>query len=491
MIDQVRETSKKRCPSVFLLALFLGLLSLTINLTLGVSEIRSQEVPPKAEASEKDRPTKEKTAKKQDKKTESSKKTDLKSSPKNNTKAAENKKAANKKKKLKKPCPSVAFFNSIPIVELTITLGEAEVEELYRAPRSYVKATVREGKKEYKDVGIHLKGRAGSFRHFHSRPALTLNFDKYVKKQRFHGMDKLHLNNSVQDRSYLNELVCGDLFRQAGIPAPRVAHAHVTLNDRDLGLYVLKEGFDRKFLKHYFKNTKGNLYDGGFLQEIDWGIDKKSGEGVDDGSDLEILSEASRIDDHKKREEALSKILDVDRFLRFIALEALTFHWDGYAMKRNNYKLYRDPTTKKFIFLPHGMDQMFERTHTPIVPWYQGMVADSVMEVPRWRHQYFEEVEYLLKKVMVEKTMLKRIAQVQKKLDPVLEKLSDRRASNQSYYAELFKDAIKERLSYIQTELGRYSEERKRLAKKIAEEKKIEKKKDKKLSVKKKGVTFK
>ena len=71
---------------------------------------------------------------------------------------------------------------------------------------------------EYKEVQIHLKGGAGSFRPFDDRPALTLNFDKNVAKQRFHGIDKMHLNNSVQDPWWMTEIICGDLFLAAGVP---------------------------------------------------------------------------------------------------------------------------------------------------------------------------------------------------------------------------------------------------------------------------------
>jgi len=74
--------------------------------------------------------------------------------------------------------------------------------------RENVKAIVREGGKVYRDVAVHLKGAAGSFRPFDDRPALTLNFDKFVKDQTFHGLEKFSLNNSVQDPSYLNEKIC-------------------------------------------------------------------------------------------------------------------------------------------------------------------------------------------------------------------------------------------------------------------------------------------
>ena len=49
----------------------------------------------------------------------------------------------------------------------------------------------------------------------------------------------------------------------------------------------------------------------------------------------------------------------MDRFLTLVALEVMTWHWDGYAMHANNYRAYHDPDSGKVTIFPHGMDQMF------------------------------------------------------------------------------------------------------------------------------------
>ncbi len=137
------------------------------------------------------------------------------------------------------------FFEKGMIPQLKIEISKKEEEKLRANNRAYVKCTLTEnGEVKYKDVGIKMKGAAGSFRGLDDRPALTLNMDKFEKGQRFHALDKFHLNNSVQDESFISELICAELNRDAGLPAPRVSHARVWLNGRDLGFYVLKEGFD-------------------------------------------------------------------------------------------------------------------------------------------------------------------------------------------------------------------------------------------------------
>jgi len=144
--------------------------------------------------------------------------------------------------------------------------------------RTNVLATVREGNNVYTNVAVHLKGHLGSFRPVDSKPAFTLNFDKNAKGQRFHGLQKIHLNNSVQDYSYVSEQISRELFLRAGIPAPRASHTTAELNGRPLGLYVLVEGWNKQFLKRFFKNPNGNLYDGGFGKDITYPLDATSGD---------------------------------------------------------------------------------------------------------------------------------------------------------------------------------------------------------------------
>ena len=160
--------------------------------------------------------------------------------------------------------------------------------------RTNVLATVREGDAVYRNVAIHLKGGAGSFRSVDQKPALTLTFDKVDGAQRFHGLKKIHLNNSVQDPSYLSEQLSRELFEAAGVPVPRASHAVVELNGRALGLYVMVEGWNKQFLKRHFQNTKGNLYDGGFAKDITYPLEVNSGDNPNDRSALDALVQAAQ-----------------------------------------------------------------------------------------------------------------------------------------------------------------------------------------------------
>lgn len=328
------------------------------------------------------------------------------------------------------PDASDKLFAGETISKLKIVISQPELQKLRDDNRAYVRCNVIEnGTVTYKDVALKLKGAAGSFREIDDHPALTLNMDRLAAGQTFHDLEKLHLNNSVQDESYLNELLCAELFRDAGLPAPRVAHARVWLNGRDLGLYVLKEGFDKRFLKRHFANATGNLYEGGFVQDIDADLEKDSGKDPEDRTDLRALRDACAEPDPATRWKRLAACMDIDKFIDFMALELLTCHWDGYSLNKNNYRLYFDPQTRRAHFLPHGMDQMFGDPAASVIDHPGAMVSSAVMLNPEWRKQYRLRLKQLLPLFDPPTRLQQRADTVARRLRPVLKAISEDQAT--------------------------------------------------------------
>jgi spore coat protein CotH len=273
----------------------------------------------------------------------------------------------------------------------------------------------------YRDVGVKLKGAAGSFRQVDDRPAMTLHFSKWAKDQRVFGLRRLHLNNSVQDESRMNEYIGSELFRAAGVPTPRVAWATVRINERKLGLYVLKEAFETEFLRIFFDSDKGNLYDGGFVRDIEQDLVKESGKGPDDRSDLRALCAAMREKDTTKRWEKLRELLDVDLFVTYAALSVMLADWDGYPLNRNNYRVYFRPRDGRAVFMPHGMDQLFQRSDYELDASWTGSVAWSLFGTPEGQKLYEERCRQVFTNVFKLERMTNTIAQsteVLRKVEP-------------------------------------------------------------------------
>lgn len=320
--------------------------------------------------------------------------------------------------------------------------------------RESVNATVREGNHVYTNVALHLKGAAGSFRPITDNPAMTLNFDKNVKGQHFHGLSKISLNNSVQDPSLISEEFCRELFLKAGVATPRATHAVVELNGRDLGVYVLVEGFNKSFLRRHFKNAEGHLYDGGFTKDVDSELALNSGENPKDQSDRIALKDAALEPDLQKRQERLEKVLDLDQFLTYIALDVMLWDWDGYAQNKNNWRLYHDPATGKMFFIPHGLDQMFWKPEGSILPPMQGMVAKAALQIPAVRDRYFQKMRELRSTVYQPGPMTNRVRAIAAKISPILKAKYPDRAAEEEKAVDDFCSAIVQRARSIDDQLA-------------------------------------
>ncbi|HEV8543159.1 MAG TPA: CotH kinase family protein [Verrucomicrobiae bacterium] len=313
--------------------------------------------------------------------------------------------------------PGDDIFKDLLIPNLQIKVPSQGVSGLSRSPRRYVRVTIEEGGNIYTNVAIRLKGGPGSFRPLQDKPAFTLNFDKFAEGQRFHGLKKIHLNNSVQDRTCMKEKISRELFEAAGVPAPRAGNALVHFNERDLGLYVLVEGINKQFLKRYFKDTKGNIYDGHSGSDVTSDMPTNDGENPRDKSRLRALARAAQESDLQIRLAELEKTLDVDRFLSFIAMEMILEHWDGYTMNRNNYRIYHDRDTDRMVFIPQGLDQVLGRRTGTIFPPAVGLVARSVLQVPELRQRYRDRVAQLATNVFRVDAVSDRIHEVAERID--------------------------------------------------------------------------
>jgi spore coat protein H len=323
--------------------------------------------------------------------------------------------------KLAQILPGADLFVNGAVRRLQIEIAPGEIKSLRQDPREFVRATIHEEATVYENVAVHLKGSIGSFREVDDKPALTLDFNRFDARQKFHGLRRIHLNNSVEDPSYCNELLGGQLFRAAGVPAPRVAHAMVTLNGRRLGLYVLKEGFTEDFLGCYFKQVGGELYEPGEGHDVNQRLKRNSVQApTQGGAALEAMAAAALEADAAKRWPRLEQSLDVDQFLTFMAMEVMVGHRDGYCLARNNYRVYHDLDSGKIVFFPHGMDQLFGNPDAPWQPHMAGLVAKAVMETTEGKRRYQTVFASLFTNVFHVQMLKGQVDQVVARLRPAL-----------------------------------------------------------------------
>ena len=226
-------------------------------------------------------------------------------------------------------------------------------------------ATVTVDGETHIGVGVRKKGFIGS--QSDTRPSLKLRFDKYVDGQALGGvMERMTLNNGIQDPSMVNTCLAHQIFALAGTATPRCSFATVSVNGTNLGLYVHVEEIKPPFLARHFASAEGNLYEGtvsDFTPEYRGTFEKKSNEDAADWSDIDGVVAALQ-DPSEAGLAALADAVDLDRFLTFWAVEVLVGHWDGYSGNRNNYRFYREPDGR-FVFMPWGVDEAFHLKDDP------------------------------------------------------------------------------------------------------------------------------
>jgi spore coat protein H len=335
------------------------------------------------------------------------------------------------------------------VARLYLEIPPTGVSSLRWEPRKVVQGRLQDASNVYVAVGIHLKGQ-GSFQRIDQKPSFTLKFSEEQGGQRFYGMRKVHLNNSVQDPSYLREYVGRQTAKAVGLPCPQSGHARLSLNGRDLGLYVMVEGASSDFLDAQVGNHDGAILEGQ-LQDIGGRLEVNYAGARADTNILLQIREAVQEANAEQRWERVQRLVDMDEFSRFMAFEALLRHADGYTYRLSNYRIYQNPAVGKILFIPHGMDEAFASPRQPALQTARGKVAQAVLEVPQGRALYARQLAALSTNAVWDQ-LPRLIAERQRLLQPILAERHETADFLQGGRALL--EAIRQRRQAVREELA-------------------------------------
>ena len=215
---------------------------------------------------------------------------------------------------------------------------------------------------EFPAVEINLKGGYGSFRaDLDSQKAgFKIDLNQYGGYN-WRGLKKLTLNNMVQDPSFVHEYLTYFLYRKAGLPAPRVSYARVHVNGVYFGFYSFIETVDEPFLELWYGNSDGHLFESAYGPDFDMGeeglFDYDNGPDEEQGvaAIVEVIDTLNLPWDESTYAQLRTQV-DMDQWMSNMAVEAATWHWDGYWTENNN-RMYHDPVTDRWTIIPHGTDQ--------------------------------------------------------------------------------------------------------------------------------------
>ena len=263
--------------------------------------------------------------------------------------------------------------NTVHDIQLTVNTRDwAELKERYRENVYYL-ADLRWRGEVVRNVGIRSRGR-GSRSEW--KPGLRVDFNRYASGQQFLGLKSIVLDNLTQDPSMLKERVVMRVFAEMGIPAPRVVHARLFVNNTFVALYTIVESIAKDFLARTLTENDGYLYE--FKHTDPYGFEYL-------GSELERYAEFFEPKTHENdsmmslyrpiRELAwtvsespdstfissMNQYLDLRTLLTYAAVENFVADRDGLLGEwgMNNFYLYRFEGKTVSQLLPWDKDSSF------------------------------------------------------------------------------------------------------------------------------------
>jgi spore coat protein H len=298
-------------------------------------------------------------------------------------------------------------------------------------------------------VGLRYKGNANYMMSARSakRP-LKIDFNSFEEKANLHGFKKVSLHTSAFDATRAKEVLAYSVFRAAGVVAPRTALAEVSLtvpgkyDSEYLGLYDMVEQVDKAFLKKHFHSDKGLLLKPEGMRGILYLGDeaeayKQPYDGKTDGDEkqwqrlIDFAKLVNQADDEQFRQQ-IGDFLDVDAFLRYLAVNTLLANYDSFMGLGHNYYMYLVPQTNKFVIFPWDLDLAFG-SHPMFGPMDQQVdfsihhphageikLIDRLLAMPDTKQAFHKELRRLNETVFTDAALADDIQAIEKALkDPL------------------------------------------------------------------------
>ena len=337
------------------------------------------------------------------------------------------------------------LFPADRVLDVQITVAVKDWDRIRRQSRDFVSALHEKRKTEpidglyeyvnadvtidgvrFEKVGLRKKGFIGS--QSTSRPSLKIKLNHTDKERNIGGLTNLTMNNNKQDGTIVSQYMGYALFNAAGSPASRCAFAKVTVNGKNLGIYSHVESMRKPLLARAFDDENGTLYEGtvvDFYEGWEGSLEHKRG---DDKQGREKIRQLIQLlESEEASEEAIGRLVDLNAFYRFWAIEGLIGFWDGYSGNANNFFIYLNPKTDRFHFMPWGADALFRKRsmlnfdfRAPISVKTKGRVAYRLYQLPEGRERYRKTLHGLLKEHWDEKKLLAECDRIEALIKPHL-----------------------------------------------------------------------
>ena len=265
------------------------------------------------------------------------------------------------------------------------------------------------------DVGIRLRGNTSRTQ---PKRSLKIKFKEF-DGSKFFGYKKFNLKAENNDPSMVREMLAMQTFRNANVAATRTHHAEVFINDEYMGIYLNVEQLDDEFIAARFNNDTGNLYkctwpaileDNGELYNNDT-YELKTNKDINDRTILTHFVDVLNNTSDENFQVEIEKVFNVQPYIRYLAVEALIGHWDGY--NKNNFYLYENPDSGLIEFMPYDTDNTFgidwvnrDWATRDVLDWAthgeDRPLTNRILEVQSYYWMYLRELDKIINTVFNE-----------------------------------------------------------------------------------------
>jgi len=301
------------------------------------------------------------------------------------------------------------FFDSSVLQRIDLRMDPAEWTLLHD---KYLESTYYRCNFEWRGIVVASAGvkSRGTGSRNPIKPALGIDFSKFVSAQRFLGLKSIVLRNLAQDPTGAHEMVTEKMFARLGLPYSREAHVRLYVNDTYAGVYVLVEPFDERFLSTRFDESDGYLFEvtrtGDPYHFESLGsdpslyvpayFDPKTHSSNPDSAWLVNLIQLINSAPDSEFATSVGRYLDLEAFVTHLAVEQFMADWDGFLgeLGMNNTYFYRRVKDRPALFLLWDKDGAMYGVDYSI--WFNtnsNVLARRALAVPALRQRYMETIE--------------------------------------------------------------------------------------------------
>jgi spore coat protein H len=301
----------------------------------------------------------------------------------------------------------------------------------------------------YKGNGTFLESKQNYKRSF------KLDLNEFVKGQKLAKQETVNFHNLLADRSRMNDALGYRYFRMAGVPSPRTTFVDMTLEIDEmlppsmLGLYLMVEKPDNKWLKDFFGKEGGAVFKPVTLTLFKYLSDNWADyapvygpkSDLTDAQKQHLISTAkwfSNVSPETISNE-MGQYFDIDLTARFFAGQVILSNCDGILFNGQNFLMVMAPETNLISFAPWDLDHSWgefpftgsysDRIHASIhQPWIgENFFVEKLFQAEIFKEAYLAAMRDQLSNTSDEETLTHEVDHLAAILSPIVKKESEHR----------------------------------------------------------------